>query len=271
MLKTRIILVSIALLAVFILFRLPRSVVKSEGLSDSEITDEKVEAKPDPHIEAPESVKEQIKELIQNIGQSNSNQKNAIFADSLANLYRVAGKFDSAAWYAESAAEHFNEPKYWLKTAENYYEAYTFAFDEAKQKFLAEKSREYFAKALASDPSNLEAKTKMAMTYLSGSNPMQGITMLREVLEVDPENISALFNLGMLSLQSRQFERAVERFEQVLSLEPTHSQAMLLLGVAHLNSGNKAKAREVLENLKVLDKDPAVQATVDSYLRDLKK
>jgi len=270
MLRNRIILAVISLLAVFILFKLPRSVVKNESISALN-TSENVEVVPDPHNAAPESVKQSIIEIRQKLNESGSNQKNAIFADSLANLYRIAGKFDSAAWYAESAAEFFNEPAYWLKTAENYYEAYTFSIDEAKQRLLAEKSREYFSKVLVAEPSNLEVKTKMAMTYLSGSNPMQGIAMLREVLEVDPDNISAIFNLGMLSIQSRQYERAVERFEHVLRLEPTHSQAMLLLGVSLLNSGNQKKAREVLEKLKELDKDPAVQATVDSYLRDLKK
>ncbi len=36
-----------------------------------------------------------------------------------------------------------------------------------------------------------------------------------------------------------------------------------------MNKGNKDKARLQFERVKKLDKDPAVLATVDSYLKDL--
>jgi len=44
----------------------------------------------------------------------------------------------------------------------------------------------------------------------------------------------------------------------------------LLLGVALMNLGEKDRAKAQLEKVKQMDKDPAVQATVDSYLNDLK-
>jgi hypothetical protein len=37
-----------------------------------------------------------------------------------------------------------------------------------------------------------------------------------------------------------------------------------------MNVGNKGAAREHFELVKEMDKDPAVQATVESYLKDLK-
>jgi hypothetical protein len=37
-----------------------------------------------------------------------------------------------------------------------------------------------------------------------------------------------------------------------------------------MNNGDKKKAREQFEKVKQLDSDPAVQATADSYLKDLK-
>ena len=107
------------------------------------------------------------------------------------------------------------------------------------------------------------------MTYIS-SSPMQGINMLMEVLKADPQNESALFNLGMLSIQSGQNEKAVERLETLVKINPNHTQAQLLLGIAWMNLGDKTKARAQFEKVKQMDKDPAVQATVDSYLKDLK-
>ena len=47
-------------------------------------------------------------------------------------------------------------------------------------------------------------------------------------------------------------------------------QGHLLLGIALMNSGDNAGAREQFELVRKSDKDPAVQATVDSYLKDLK-
>ncbi len=80
----------------------------------------------------------------------------------------------------------------------------------------------------------------------------------------------ALFNMGMLSIQSGQYDKAVERLEELVKINPNHTQGQLLLGIAWMNSGEKAKAREQFEKVKQMDKDPAVQATVDSYLKDLK-
>jgi outer membrane protein len=98
---------------------------------------------------------------------------------------------------------------------------------------------------------------------------MQGITMMREVLAEDPKNEFALYNMGMLSIQSGQYDRAVEHLEKLTSVNPNHTQGQLLLGVAYMNKGNKDKARQQFELVKKLDKDPAVQATADSYLKDL--
>jgi outer membrane protein len=99
---------------------------------------------------------------------------------------------------------------------------------------------------------------------------MQGISMLREVLAEDPKNELALFNFGMLSIQSGQYDKAVEYMDRLVAVNPNHVQGQLLLGVAYMNKGNKEKARQQFEKVKQLDNDPAVQATADSYLKDLK-
>jgi Flp pilus assembly protein TadD len=93
--------------------------------------------------------------------------------------------------------------------------------------------------------------------------------MMREVLAEDPKNEFALYNMGMLSIQSGQYDRAIERLNELVAVNPNHVQGQLLLGVAFLNKGSKEKARLQFEKVKKLDNDPAVQATVDSYLKDL--
>lgn len=267
MLRTRIILIVVSAVIIVALFLLPKVVVENESQLANTPADS---AKADPHGETPEALLGHIAQLRVQYQTSSENQKKAIFADSLAGLYSEAGKFDSAGWYAEQAAMFFNNEKSWEKAGDNYYQAYTFALDTEKQNQLAEKTREHFTKVLELNPVNLEAKTKMAMTYLSSGTPMQGIMMLREVLKADPKNELAMFNLGMLSIQSGQYDKAIERLTELVEINPGHIQGQLLLGIAYMNSGEKKKAREQFEKVKEMDKDPAVQATVDSYLKDLK-
>jgi Flp pilus assembly protein TadD len=187
----------------------------------------------------------------------------------LANLYQSVGKFDSAGWFAEEASKVFNSVESWTKAGDQYYQAYSLALDQGKQSQFAQKAQESYQKVLDSNPNNLEVKSKMAMTYMS-SSPMQGVRMLMEVLKVDPQNETALFNLGMLSIQSGQNDKAAERLEALVKINPNHTQAQLLLGIAWMNLGDKGKARAQFEKVKQMDKDPAVQATIDSYLKDLK-
>jgi predicted negative regulator of RcsB-dependent stress response len=57
---------------------------------------------------------------------------------------------------------------------------------------------------------------------------------------------------------------------ELVEINPAHIQGQLLLGIAYMNSGDKKKAKQQFEKVKEMDQDPAVQATVDSYLKDLK-
>ncbi len=267
MLKTRIILVVASAIVIWLLFLLPKVVVENDEQMG---TTEMAESSEDPHVTAPAALRESINSLNTQYLEASEKEKSAIFADSLANLYTQAGQFDSAAWFAEKAASFINNTESLLKAGNSYYDAYTFAIDPKKQLEMAEKTRKFLGDVLKAQPGNLEAKTKIAMTYLSSQNPMQGIMMLREVLAQDPTNEQAMFNMGMLSIQSGQFDRAIERLTELVSLYPNHIQGQLLLGVAYMNADNQEKAKEQFELVKKMDTDPAVQAAAESYLKDLK-
>src|SRR5258708_3948134 len=110
----------------------------------------------------------------------------------------------------------------------------------------------------------------VAMTYLSTGGPMQGISRLKDVLSEDPKNELALFNMSMLSVQSGQNKKAIDWLKQLAEVNPKHVQGQMLLGVAFMNDGQKNEARAQFERVKKMDNDPAVQAKVDSYLKDMK-
>ena len=271
MLKTRIILLVACAIIIWLIFLLPKAVVENESqLAGSDPSVTSSENPTGPHAAASEDILKSIKELRAQYVSNSPNQKNTIFADSLAGLYTRAGQFDSAAWFAEEAATFFNTQESFIKAGNSYYEAYTFAMDAEKRDFLAKKTRDFLGKVLEKDPKNHEVKAKVAMTYLSSPSPMQGIMMLREILAEDPKNETALFNMGMLSVQSGQYDKAIERLEELVVVNPNHIQGQLLLGVSYMNKGDKTKAKAQFEKVKKLDNDPSVQATADSYLKDLK-
>ncbi len=264
-------LLIVSILIITVLFFLPKSVVENESqLKEGSDPKTSPSLASNPHIQTPQAIRTNINRLRARYLSALTEEKNAIFADSLAGLYNQAGLFDSAAWFAERATTFFKTDESLIKAGDAYYEAYTFAIDREKQNVLAEKTRDIFGKILEKKPNNLEVKTKMAMTYLSSNSPMQGIAMLREVLIADPKNELALFNMGMLSIQSGQYAKAGEWLEKLTAVNEKHLQGQLLLGVAYMNQGEKEKARQQFEKVKKMDTDPSVQATVNSYLKELK-
>ncbi len=191
-------------------------------------------------------------------------------AGELSNFYQDIRQFDSAAKYAEVVAEIEPTEKHQLQAADLSYDAYGFAMGDEKSKKLGEKTRELYQKVLDRNPNLLGAKANMAMTYVSTSNPMQGIMMLREVLATDPTNELALFNMGLLSMRSNQYKLAVSRFKQLLKVRPNNSKAQFYLGVSLAQSGQKAEALAVLAKVKSVEKDPTIQAAIKELEAELK-
>ena len=180
----------------------------------------------------------------------------------LSNKFGELQKFDSAALYAEKIAVMMPSAENLLRAGDRYYEAYGFAVDDQKAKNLGEKTREYYQKAIVLNPGLLAAKANMAMTYVNTENPMQGILMLREVLDTDPTNELALFNLGILSMRSNQYSKAADRFKQILTNNPANTKAKFYLGLTLVELGNKEEARKILAQVKKEEKDPVIQQAI---------
>ncbi|MEA5427236.1 tetratricopeptide repeat protein [Arcicella lustrica] len=179
-------------------------------------------------------------------------------------------RFDSAAYYAEEVAKIEPSETNLMKAGNLYYEAFTYSLQAEKTTVLGEKAREIFTKVLAKNPENLLAKTNMAMTYVSTSTPMQGITMLREVIAKEPDYEPALFSLGILSIRSNQFGKAVDRFKQILKNNPSNSKAALNLGYCLAELDRKEEAKEILEKVLNNSTDSQEKAAANEILSKLK-
>ena len=104
------------------------------------------------------------------------------------------------------------------------------------------------------------------MTYVSSSNPMQGIMMLREILEQDPDNQRTLMSMGRMSIQTSQFENAVERFETYVRYYPQDVEGNFFLGVCYYEIGQLVKAKAQFDKVKELGADEQIITAADEYL-----
>jgi len=275
--KKQIIVILAAAIGVGVVFSLPKVLVdnKKESVTGSE---EKVAQKDsiseisklmaEKHTHKPSSEDQKnILTLTNNYYSVSDKEKKRIFADSISAYYKRFHQYDSVAKYSEEIANLYPKEGNLIAAGDAYMQASDLV-DLEQKKSYSDKSRELYKKALELNPDNLETKSKLAMTYVTTSTPMEGIKLLREVIEKDPDNQTALFNLGYLSMQSSQYSKAVDRFKKLIEINPKHSSGTFYLGLSYLQLGNKDKAKEYFVKAKTLDQDPEFQSIVDSYLKE---
>ncbi|MEM9829994.1 MAG: tetratricopeptide repeat protein [Bacteroidota bacterium] len=269
MAKKQWLVIGIAVIVVGLLFSLPRVVIDNDENAVAETAAPVAEPESEENLHLPEiapTVQREADSLRMLYLSNGNTEKNIIFANSLIELFAEANRYDSAAYYAEALADETGALANQKKAGEMYYEAFMRAMSTGQSQILGEKVRFYFDKVLEQTPDDLDAKTKSAMTYIGSPNPMQGIQMLREVVDTNENHELATYNLGLLSMQSGQHEKAVERFEKVKEINPDNLQAQFLLGVSYLEAGESEKSREQFEHIKTISDDPEIIANVEGYL-----
>ncbi len=273
--RSQLILLLSGVVAVAGLYALPKIVVDNEGGADGISQEGQPEtsnsANPAAMHDAEISLDqvEKINTLKLKVADKPSKEEFLSSYVELASIYRELGKYDSAGYFLSLAADQYPSPESSEKAGNAYYEAFGFALDADKVAFTADQTRKYLTKVLEIDPTRLDLKTKIAMTYVSSSNPMQGITMLREVLAEEPTNEDGLFNMGILSMQSGQYKRATERFEELIQYHPNNLQGQFYLGVSYFEANQKNKAKAQFEKVKGMTQDEMILGSIQSYLEKL--
>lgn len=193
----------------------------------------------------------------------------AVLLKVLAQKYREAMVLDTAAFYADMLSVLTNAPEDIAISLEYHYERFTYASDQKKANEAGEQVRNWFGRIPEGMKGYHDLKTKAAMTWVATDQPMSGIMMLREVLEVDPNHREATFNLGVLAMQSGQYVRAIERFSALIKRDSSDIQSLFYLALSQKESGNASSAKSLFMKVKSLESDPSVLATVDTYLKEL--
>jgi tetratricopeptide (TPR) repeat protein len=191
-------------------------------------------------------------------------------AIKLSNLYASIGDPLGNAYYYSEAAILMNKTPNWVESGDRFYSLVGRAPAEDIRTYLQEEALKAYTKALESDSSNINYKLKIAACYVEGgSNPMQGIAMLLDIVKKDSSNAEAQFMLGKFSMMSGQNEKAINRLEKVLHSQPQNLEAMFLLAQAYKSTGNKERAVKLFKQCRNLIENEEVQKEIDKYIEEL--
>lgn len=192
--------------------------------------------------------------------------------DALTVIYHQRGESVVEAHFTELAARKTNNVAQMEHAGDLFEATSAISNSEEMKTFLINKAVAAYETALASDTTNLPLKMKLAGTYIEqGTNPMQGIGILLDIVKKDPNNADAQLMLGKFAMMSGQFEKAIQRLEKVIYLRPRSNDVLFLLAIAHENNGNKQKALELLEQCKKQEQNPDLKREIDSYINRLKQ
>ena len=203
--------------------------------------------------------------------------KNADEPSKLALYKQLALKWDDvnvaipSAFYKELVAQTESSYENWVLAGDQLTTAYQTTQDSTSQPALVQKAITAYQAALKLNPASLDAKTGLGTAYVSGTpNPMQGITLLLEVVKQDPKNIKANTNLGLFAMRSGQFDKAVTRFKTVIEQKPD-PEAWFYLATSYENLGQNKDAILAFEKSKELAANPGLSNFVDQKIKALKK
>jgi tetratricopeptide (TPR) repeat protein len=264
--RSQLIIIAVALLAIAIIYLLPRVVVdkKTDIVEENTAVKDTDNHSSDLSVEASNT----IDELKSALSKASSADKDKHLND-IARQFLKFNKFDSAAVYLERAALLKGNAQSYLATGNAYYEALTFAVNTEKANKMAEKARYWLEKATEANPTDIESKAKIALTYVNSEAPMQGILKLRTLAEENPDNEFVQYNMGILSYQSNQYDKAVSRFEKVVSINPKSVNGYFYLALSQKEVGKKAEAIKNFKMAAQLDPSEEIQTSVSEQLAEL--
>ena len=153
--------------------------------------------------------------------------------------------FEPYAYYTAQAAKLENSEKSLTFAAHLFLNNLKTETDPSMQNWLATNAKDLFQRAMELNPKNDSSKVGLGACYLFGNiseNPMEGISLIREVLQRDPSNLFGHLMLGLGGVKSAQYDRAIEHFKIIVDKEPDNLEAALNLAESYDQKGDKENA-----------------------------
>jgi tetratricopeptide (TPR) repeat protein len=175
------------------------------------------------------------------------------------------------AYYTAEAARLENSEKSLSFAARLFLDQLGREEDHRIKHWQAAQATDLFERSLKLNPENDSAKVGLGATVLyGGHDPMQGISLIREVVQKDSTNVFAQLTLGEASLMSGQLDKAAERFKTVTSLQPANLQAILLLADTYERMHQMEEAAKMYQKALPLVKNGEIQKEIQKRVTDLK-
>jgi len=207
-------------------------------------------------------------------------EKNADKADShyyhtLASFWAdSAGLFPPYAFYTGEAAKLENSEKSLTFAAHLFLNNLQNEEDVALKIWEAEQAKVLFEKALEKNPSNDSSKVGLGATYLFGNistNPMQGLQLIREVIDADSLNLFGQMTLAKGAIMTGQWDKAITRLELLHRNRPADIEVILLLADIFERKGDKKLAAKWYKESIPLIARKDVKAEIEKRIEELQK
>ena len=254
--KTQIALVAGAIVLTVLLYQLPRSVVENDTLVSPGSVGHT--------FTMPEGIRKQVDQFRSGWEREENEEKKLNFADSLASMYLDYQVLDSGVWFVDYIKTTNNSGRE-LRIADLLYRAFQRTSNAVEARGLGERAGRELRSLLEIYPESSSLKNRLAMTLVATETPMQGIEVLRGILEEKPKDTETIKNLGILSIQSGQFAKAEDRFKNLLEIDSTDLEAQFYLGMAQIEQGDEDGMR-IMEKLAQNNVNPAIKSLALDYL-----
>lgn len=272
------------ILLVLILYNLPRHVIDSNRNLSTKTENSQQNANLDPKpalVEMPVLIQtildtdsvtaNLIRDMEKEFKNENEQERKLKLAENLSKAYITIKYFKAAAPLLWNLAIEKKEAQSWSLAGKSFQDANQAETDSLIITENLLKSRQAFSKALEMEPENSDYKIELALLYINGSQPMQGISLLKEVLEKDPAHEKAGLYLGIFSMQTGQYDKAISRFEEILKHHPENLEVCYYQALAYHYLGNSEKSVSLLAHIKEKSKDPQLLAMTEQLENIIKE
>lgn len=178
------------------------------------------------------------------------------------------------AYYSGMASKLENSEKSLTFAARLFLDRLMMSGDPAMQTWLANNAKVLLENALKINPANDSSRIGLGSCYLFGnisSNPMEGINMIRQVVEKNPGNVYGQMMLALGGKKSGQYDKAIERFLLIVQKEPDNIEAVFHIAECYDLKGDKPNAIVYYEKAKQLVKIPQAKEELNNRIMELKK
>lgn len=185
--------------------------------------------------------------------------------------------FEPYAYYNAEAAKLDNSEKNLTFAARLYLEFLRHEPENSKREWMASEAIKLFEKAITLNPADKQLKIDQGACYIYGyaaigkaDKAMNGILMLRDMVDKDTVNLEAQMLVGIGGVISGQYDKAINRLLKVVTKQPGNVEAASWIADAYAGAGNKAEAIKWYTLSKKLINNPEYSKEADRRISDLK-